>query len=412
MPYPFVVGGRPPRLYQPEEFDIASLARRGLESPSGEELLHNSLGFGFVAVTFFLWRITNRLFILHKFKLDDLVMVLSMIGYGALLVLINYSVDYSPNFYRVSMAEGILTDPMPIADRVNGSKLVGIEQAMFVTTWTVRICIWLFLHKSCRLIKAYGIYMWLLLVYIATGFIVTEALYFFVFCLPFPMYWTIPVTNPQCAAHTYHSIAQAIFNISTGLLLMAGPLKMIWGKRLTLNRKLLVLVPFCFCGFIFVAVALNLYYKLTSPHMSRYKLWYIREASDSLCLANLLCTWPLWQVLFRLQDFDTTSLNSCHNSTFLDIESTNNQLSWNQRLRRFLGLGNPPERVRGTRLTSFEDGIPNLLIVSGAGYDEQAARSARKGNFRNNTNFTLMSLKRDGDDASHSIADRDQEGIV
>jgi hypothetical protein len=38
-----------------------------------------------------------------------------------------------------------------------------------------------------------------------------------------------------------------------------------------------------------------------------YQLWYIREASVAICVGNLICTWQLFQRIFRLRTFNTKS---------------------------------------------------------------------------------------------------------
>jgi hypothetical protein len=38
-----------------------------------------------------------------------------------------------------------------------------------------------------------------------------------------------------------------------------------------------------------------------------YQLWYIREASVAVCVGNLICTWQLFQRIFRLRTFNTKS---------------------------------------------------------------------------------------------------------
>ena len=49
------------------------------------------------------------------------------------------------------------------------------------------------------------------------------------------------------------------------------------------------------------------YYNFKSPFTTAYQLWYIREASVAICVGNLICTWQLFQRIFKMRSWDDKS---------------------------------------------------------------------------------------------------------
>jgi len=51
----------------------------------------------------------------------------------------------------------------------------------------------------------------------------------------------------------------------------------------------------------------NRYYNFASPLTTTYQLWYIREASVSIWVGNIICTWQLFQRAFSLKAFNVNA---------------------------------------------------------------------------------------------------------
>lgn len=67
-----------------------------------------------------------------------------------------------------------------------------------------------------------------------------EILYLGVWCRPFSNYWAVPTPNVQCNAATNHLITNAVFNLSSDLILLTMALQMLVRSRLPLRRKLVL----------------------------------------------------------------------------------------------------------------------------------------------------------------------------
>ncbi len=65
-------------------------------------------------------------------------------------------------------------------------------------------------------------------------------------------------------------------------------------------------MPTHFLYFFRLHFSSHRYYNFASPHTTVYQLWYIREASIAVTVANLICTWQLFQKVFHMRSFDNS----------------------------------------------------------------------------------------------------------
>jgi hypothetical protein len=147
----------------------------------------------------------------------------------------------------------------------------------------------------------------LLAAYVAIGFIVMEILYFGVWCRPFSNYWALPTPNPQCDAATNHLITNAVFNISSDLIMLGIAFSLFARSRLPWNRKVILCGIFSLGIFVILAAILNKYYSFTHPFGSQWTYWYVRESSTAILVANLPFTWTLLRRIFNLKSFDSAT---------------------------------------------------------------------------------------------------------
>ncbi|KAI9051887.1 hypothetical protein LZ554_004143 [Drepanopeziza brunnea f. sp. 'monogermtubi'] len=282
------------------------LRKRGDTSPTRNELLWNSVGFGIVAYISFLLRMLNRGWVLRKIQIEDYGMCIVIILFTNLLVWINVSARFDTNLYSPEQEAAILADPQEVADRVFGSKIViALEQSMLLTTWGCKLCIWAFLFRVHRKTR-YEITLHFLLLYIFVGLLVIEVLYFFLFCTPFAQYWAVPVENSECATYHIYSIVQMSFNVSSDILLVMSPMPLVWKTKLPLKRKLILTAVFSLASLTIACAIMNKFYNFASPDTTIYQIWYLREASVSVTVANLICIWQLLQHCFQFRSFDDT----------------------------------------------------------------------------------------------------------
>lgn len=59
--------------------------------------------------------------------------------------------------------------------------------------------------------------------------------------------------------------------------------------------------------FTIIAAILNKYFNFASPLTTVYQIWYIREASTAVFVANMMFRWPLLRKLFGLKTFQYNS---------------------------------------------------------------------------------------------------------
>lgn len=228
--------------------------------------------------------------------------------YTAMLVLIQISSQYATNLMDPKDYAKVLADPKQVADRIYGSKIViGLEQCMLFSTWGVKVCMLALFMRLTKNLARLHLYVKGIAVYVAVGFAVIMITYYAVYCRPFQQYWAMPVKNMQCATYQHYSITQAVFNISSDAAMLVVPVPLLMKTQMRLMRKLILLCVMSLGTFTIIAAILNKYFNFASPYTTTYQIWYIREASTAIYVANLMCWWPLLRKLFGLKAFQHNS---------------------------------------------------------------------------------------------------------
>ncbi|RDW63607.1 hypothetical protein BP6252_11152 [Coleophoma cylindrospora] len=129
-------------------------------------------------------------------------------------------------------------------------------------------------------------------IYIAVGWVATE-IAFFTACTPFNAYWSMPPSNIQCSTLQYYAIVQGSFNISSDALMLSFPLLLIMRLPMPWKQKIVLGVVFSLGIFVILAAILTKVFNLTNIFDPTYMLWYIRESSVAIYVANLPMIWPL-----------------------------------------------------------------------------------------------------------------------
>ncbi|CAG8098526.1 unnamed protein product [Penicillium olsonii] len=227
--------------------------------------------------------------------------------YTTLLVLIQISARYATNLMDPKDYDQVLSDPKQVSDRIYGSKIViGLEQCMLISTWGVKTCMLMLYWRITQNLKS-NLYIKILSIYVAVGFVVIMVTYYAVYCRPFSQYWAMPVDNMQCATYQHYSITQAVFNISSDAVMFAIPIPLLIKAQLKRRRKVVLIGVMSLGLFTIIAAILNKYFNFASPLTTQYQIWYIREASTAIYVANLMCWWPLLRKLFGLKAFQYNS---------------------------------------------------------------------------------------------------------
>jgi hypothetical protein len=223
------------------------------------------------------------------------------------MVLIQISAKYATNLMDPSEYDAVLSDPQQVRERILGSKIViGLEQCMLFVTWGVKVCLLILYWRITKNLRS-NLYVKITAVYVALGFAVIEITYYAVYCRPFSQYWALPVSNLQCATYQHYSITQAVFNLTSDAFMFAIPIPLIVKAKLPQRRKLLLLCVMSLGLFTIIAAILNKYFNFASPMTTVYQIWYIRESSTAVYVANMMCWWPLLRRVFGMKAFQYSS---------------------------------------------------------------------------------------------------------
>ncbi|PLB54653.1 hypothetical protein P170DRAFT_373977, partial [Aspergillus steynii IBT 23096] len=282
----------------------------GKPSPSPQRLLTEAIAFGSIAIALYIFRMISRIIAsgsINHLGLDDYVMTATIIIYTSMLVLIQISAQYATNLMDPSEYDQVLASPQEVDNRIFGSKIViGLEQCMLFSTWGVKICMLTLFWRLTKNLRLH-IYVQIIAAYVAIGFIVIMITYYAVYCRPFSQYWAMPVHNMQCATYQYYSITQAVFNISSDVAMLVVPIPLLIKAQLRKRRKITLFCVMSLGLFTIVSAILNKAFNFALPLTTIYQIWYIREASTAIYVANLICLWPLLRRLFGFSAFQNSS---------------------------------------------------------------------------------------------------------
>ncbi|KAF2404002.1 hypothetical protein EJ06DRAFT_505487 [Trichodelitschia bisporula] len=224
-------------------------------------------------------------------RTDDYVMLLAAAWYTTLIVCLNViAAGGGSNLAPPGRLQGISEEE--IRERVWGSKIVVVsEQAMLNTIYTLKACL-LLMYARLTAGSAYARWVRLLALYTGTGWLASQTA-FLTACRPLNGYWTVPAPNAQCATLARYAIVQAVFNISSDVCMLGISLPMIAALHLPPRKKAVLGVVFGMGGFVVVAAVLTKAFNLSDVWDPRYMLWYAREASTAVWVANAPLVWPL-----------------------------------------------------------------------------------------------------------------------
>lgn len=188
--------------------------------------------------------------------------------------------------------------PETTAQRVKGSKWVFVsEHAMLLTIWSMKAAMLvLYARVTEGLMQRKilnGVIVWVIVSFVG------DELALFTICRPISQYWAVPVSNTQCASYQYYQIVNAVFNISTDIMLLAVGLPPVLKARLSIQQKLILAVVFGMGSFVIIAAILRAIYCLVPSLISYvYMNWYFREASVAVYVTNAPAIWILLRDIF------------------------------------------------------------------------------------------------------------------
>lgn len=97
----------------------------------------------------------------------------------------------------------------------------------------------------------------------------------------------VPTPNEQCNAATNHLITNAVFNLSSDVILLAIALPMFIRSRLPKQKKIALVCVFGLGIFVILCSILNKYYSFTQPFGNMWTFW-VRFAKERMAETALL----------------------------------------------------------------------------------------------------------------------------
>jgi len=232
-------------------------------------------------------------------QLDDYAVAFGGIWYTILCISFNKMLTSGGSNLLTPEEIEALT-PESIDARVEGSKWVFVsEHAQLLTIWSMKaamLCLYARITSGSNLVQKRllkGVAVW-----VGCAFVGDE-LALFLICRPLNQYWAVPAANIQCSTYEYYQIVNAIFNISTDVLILAIGIPPVMKARLSVQQKVVLGIIFGMGAFVIVAAILRAIYCLVPALVSYvYMNWYFREASVAVYVTNLPPIWALLRELF------------------------------------------------------------------------------------------------------------------
>ncbi|KAI0121364.1 hypothetical protein BJ170DRAFT_143117 [Xylariales sp. AK1849] len=254
---------------------------------------------GMVLIVLRLYARIRRLGI-RQLQPDDYLMVLAAGLFTALIVCLN-TICQGGGSNLFPPEDFVTFTQEEINERIYGSKIVVIsEQAMLNLIYTIKVCM-LILYTRLTLGLQQQKVVRYLAVYVGCGWLASE-ITFFTACRPFQGYWGMPPPDPQCTTLQYYALVQGCFNISSDILMLCIPIPLVVKLKIPLKQKMVLIFIFSLGAFVIVAALLTKIFNLSDVWDPSYMLWYVREASVAVYVANLPMIWPLireWLPFFQ-----------------------------------------------------------------------------------------------------------------
>ena len=156
--------------------------------------------------------------------------------------------------------------PEDIAARVQFSKIeVVSEQCMLNTIYTLKACM-LFMYSRITNNSREQLFVRICAGYAAVGFVATELAYF-LNCHPFSGYWAIPPPQENCATYFRYEVVQAVFNISSDIVILSVIIPVLFTLKMSNQDKLPLVFIFSLGFFLVSIIEVNAF---LSPKWSRH----------------------------------------------------------------------------------------------------------------------------------------------
>ncbi|OJJ29833.1 hypothetical protein ASPWEDRAFT_46594 [Aspergillus wentii DTO 134E9] len=237
-----------------------------------------------------------------KLEADDYIMMVVTITFTGVIVCVNETATYGSNYLPAGEAEQL--DKKGREDAVWGSKMTfALEHFTLASLWMIKGCLLLIYNRLTKGLTEHTIVK-IVAVYVVASYILVEILFCAVWCgPPITMYWDVPVVQSQCATYYNHLITTTVFNISSDIIMLCIPLRILIRSRLPMKRKLVLCAIFSLGVFVILMAILNRYYNFTLQYQPVFLKWYVAEVSTAVYIGNIPLLWPLLRQIFNFNSF-------------------------------------------------------------------------------------------------------------
>ncbi|OAL23369.1 hypothetical protein AYO22_06419 [Fonsecaea multimorphosa] len=236
-------------------------------------------------------------------EIDDALIAFGFVAYTILVVAFNEMLKGPGSNLMTPEEEAALTPELK-AGRIRGSKWVAAivmgSPPLAAPQTDKRYLAMLVLYAKLIDKTRQRRLLWAVVAWVCCAFVGDE-LALFTICRPLSQYWAVPPQNSQCSTYQYYQIVNAVFNISTDILIMLMGIPPVLSARLSLQQKLILGIIFGMGGFVIVAAILRAIYCLVPSLISYvYMNWYFREASVSIYVTTLPGIWVFLKEMFPI----------------------------------------------------------------------------------------------------------------
>ncbi|KEF61489.1 uncharacterized protein A1O9_03056 [Exophiala aquamarina CBS 119918] len=335
---------------------------------------------------------------IRNLQLDDGFIAFGLFAYTMLCVSFNEMATGAGSNLMTPEEEAALT-PAITAQRVNGSKWVFVsEHAMLLTIWSMKAAMLILYTRVTDGLRARkllnGVMVWVVLAFIG------DELALFLICRPLSQYWAVPPVNPQCSTYEYYQIVNAVFNISTDILILAIGIPPVLNALLSLQQKAILGVIFGMGTFVIIAAILRAIYCLVPSLISYvYMNWYFREASVAVYVTTLPGIWVFLREIFPIlskigtsrKGTKPTSQGNTNNwGNHSSKPTRNNNMDFSKEYDLDLDTYPISKSMVTTSLQELERGGSQMDGVHGDGSSTSSARYDRAVNeIRRDVTFTV-----------------------
>ncbi|TLD14674.1 hypothetical protein PspLS_11092 [Pyricularia sp. CBS 133598] len=227
----------------------------------------------------------------RNLRIDDILMIPAFLLYTGLIVTLNFIMEDGGSLPWPVHAAGPLTED-DIQVRIRGSKVVLVmEQCFLNQLYILKTCMLVFYTrltmgtKTQLLVRVLG-------VFVALCWLASEIV-FFTHCRPFSGLWAFPPPNRDCVTLETYQMAEGSLNIASDVLMVCVVLPIAFRVNMPWRHKLVLFFVLSAGLLVIAAAILTKYFDLTTDWDPTYILWYLRESSLAVCVANMPILWPL-----------------------------------------------------------------------------------------------------------------------